>query len=76
MPGITAGIANLLEPFGNTIVVAPSLADAVERSRSYAPRGRFVEIPGVGHYAHEEAPESVNEELQRFLDSQLALLSR
>jgi pimeloyl-ACP methyl ester carboxylesterase len=52
------------------------LADAVERSRSYAPRGRFVEIPGVGHYAHEEAPESVNEELQRFLDSQLALLSR
>jgi pimeloyl-ACP methyl ester carboxylesterase len=52
------------------------LADAAERSRSFAPRGRFVEIPGVGHYAHEEAPESVNEELQRFLDSQLALLSR
>ncbi len=32
VPGITAGIANLLEPFGNTIVVAPSLADAVERA--------------------------------------------
>jgi pimeloyl-ACP methyl ester carboxylesterase len=52
------------------------LADAVERSRRYAPRGRFVEVPGVGHYAHEESPERVNEELQRFLDTQLSSLSR
>jgi pimeloyl-ACP methyl ester carboxylesterase len=43
------------------------LADAVERSRRYAPRGRFTELPGVGHYAHEEAPAEVNEHLQEFL---------
>ena len=45
------------------------LADPVERSRRYAVRGRFVSVPGVGHYAHEEAPIEVNEELQRFLES-------
>lgn len=50
------------------------LADAVQRSRRYAPRGRFVEVPGVGHYAHEEAPAEVNAHLQRFLDA--AVLSR
>jgi pimeloyl-ACP methyl ester carboxylesterase len=33
-----------------------------------------VEIPGVGHYAHEEAPGEVNEHLQRFLNS--VMLSR
>lgn len=43
------------------------LADPVQRSRPFAPHGRFVEIPGVGHYAHEESPQSVNEALQRFL---------
>jgi pimeloyl-ACP methyl ester carboxylesterase len=43
--------------------------DPVQRSRRYAPRGRFVELPGVGHYAHEEAPAEVNEHLQRFLDT-------
>lgn len=43
------------------------LADPVERSRRFAPRGRFAEIPGVGHYAHEEAPATVNEHLQGFL---------
>ena len=43
------------------------LADPVERSQRYAPRGRFVGVPGVGHYAHEEAPVAVNEQLQRFL---------
>ncbi len=46
------------------------LADPVERSRHYASRGRFVSVPGAGHYAHEEAPIEVNEELQRFLASQ------
>jgi pimeloyl-ACP methyl ester carboxylesterase len=45
------------------------LKDAVQRSRRYAPRGRFVELPGVGHYAHEEAPAEVNGHLQRFLDT-------
>jgi len=43
------------------------LADPVDRSRHYAPRGRFVHVAGVGHYAHEEAPDDVNTELQRFL---------
>jgi signal transduction histidine kinase/HPt (histidine-containing phosphotransfer) domain-containing protein len=32
VPGVAAGLANLLEPFGNTIIVAASLADAVERA--------------------------------------------
>ena len=45
------------------------LKDPVQRSRRYAPRGRFVELPGVGHYAHEEAPAEVNGHLQRFLDA-------
>jgi pimeloyl-ACP methyl ester carboxylesterase len=43
------------------------LADPVERTRRFAPRGRFVESPGSGHYAHEENPVEVNEQLQRFL---------
>lgn len=43
------------------------LADPVERTRPYAPRGSFVQIPGAGHYAHEEAPDTVNERLRRFL---------
>lgn len=43
------------------------LADPVERSRRYATRGRFTTITGAGHYAHEEAPERTNDELQRFL---------
>jgi pimeloyl-ACP methyl ester carboxylesterase len=45
------------------------LADPVVRSRPYAPHGRFAEIPGIGHYAHEESPQAVNNALQRFLDS-------
>ena len=44
------------------------LADPVERSQRYAPRGRFVGVAGAGHYAHEEAPLDVNEHLQRFLN--------
>ena len=43
------------------------LADPVKRSQPFAPHGRFVEIPGAGHYAHEESPQSVNDALQRFL---------
>ena len=43
------------------------LADPVERSRQYAPHGRFLSVPEAGHYAHEEAPLDVNRELQRFL---------
>ena len=50
------------------------LADPVERSRRFAPRGQFVEHAGIGHYAHQEAPAEVNECLQRFLDS--TVLSR
>jgi len=45
------------------------LPDPVERSRWFAPHGTFVDVPGVGHYAHEEAPVDVNAELQRFLAS-------
>lgn len=47
------------------------LADPVERSRRFAPRGQFVEHAGVGHYAHEEAPAEVNAHLQRFLTSKV-----
>lgn len=43
------------------------LADAVDRSQRYTPRGRFVSIAGVGHYAHEEAPHEFNHYLDRFL---------
>jgi len=43
------------------------LSDPVARTRRYSPRGQFVSIPGAGHFAHEEAPEAVNEHLARFL---------
>lgn len=42
------------------------LSDPVERSRRYVARGRFTDIAGAGHYAHEEAPEATNQQLQRF----------
>ncbi|HPX37002.1 MAG TPA: alpha/beta hydrolase [Mycobacterium sp.] len=45
------------------------LSDPVARSRRYAPHGRFAEIAGVGHYAHEESPQAVNNALQQFLDA-------
>jgi len=32
VPGVTAGLANLLEPFGNSITVAPTLADAIAQA--------------------------------------------
>ncbi|MCV7223942.1 alpha/beta fold hydrolase [Mycolicibacterium elephantis] len=43
------------------------LADPVYRTQRYAPHGRYVSIDGAGHFAHEEAPEAVNEQLSRFL---------
>jgi pimeloyl-ACP methyl ester carboxylesterase len=44
------------------------LADPVERTQRYAPHGRYVSIAGTGHYAHEEAPDVVNDHLTRFLE--------
>ena len=43
------------------------LADPVDRTRDYAPHGRYVSIGGAGHFAHEEAPGAVNAQLSRFL---------
>jgi pimeloyl-ACP methyl ester carboxylesterase len=43
------------------------LTDPVNRTQHYAPHGRYVSIAGAGHFAHEEAPEAVNEQLTRFL---------
>ena len=43
------------------------LANPVDRTQHYAPRGRFASVAGVGHFAHEEAPDEVNGQLQRFL---------
>jgi pimeloyl-ACP methyl ester carboxylesterase len=45
------------------------LADAVDRTRRYAPHGRYVSMSGAAHFSHEEAPEEVNRHLTRFLDS-------
>jgi pimeloyl-ACP methyl ester carboxylesterase len=44
------------------------LADPVHRTHRYAPHGRYVTIAGAGHFAHQEAPEAVNEQLSRFLE--------
>lgn len=44
------------------------LARTVDGTRRYAPHGRYVNIPGAGHFAHEEAPDLVNAHLARFLD--------
>ena len=44
------------------------LADPVNRTRQYAPHGRYASIAGAGHYAHEEAPGQVNDQLTRFLE--------
>lgn len=43
------------------------LADPVDKTRRYAPHGQYVSLPGVGHFAHEEAPGEVNDHLTRFL---------
>ncbi|CPR11060.1 alpha/beta hydrolase [Mycobacterium bohemicum DSM 44277] len=44
------------------------LADPVDRTRRYAPQGRYVSMAGAGHFSHEEAPEEVNRHLRRFLE--------
>lgn len=44
------------------------LADPVNRTRQYAPHGRYASVAGAGHYAHEEAPGQVNDQLTRFLE--------
>ncbi|MBX9642188.1 MAG: alpha/beta hydrolase [Mycobacteriaceae bacterium] len=43
------------------------LAAPVERTRRYAPHGRYVSIAGAGHFSHEEAPHEINRHLMRFL---------
>ena len=43
------------------------LAAPVERTRHYAPHGRFVSLSGAGHFGHEEVPEQANGHLARFL---------
>jgi pimeloyl-ACP methyl ester carboxylesterase len=43
------------------------LADPVDRTRRYAPHGRYVSIADAGHFSHEEQPGQVNEHLMRFL---------
>jgi len=43
------------------------LAAAVAGTQRYSPNGRFVALPGIGHYGHEEAPELANAHLSRFL---------
>jgi pimeloyl-ACP methyl ester carboxylesterase len=43
------------------------LADPVRRTLRYAPHGRYVNIGGAGHFSHEEAPQAVNEQLNRFI---------
>ncbi|HNM84729.1 MAG TPA: alpha/beta hydrolase [Mycobacterium sp.] len=44
------------------------LAASVERTRRYAPHGRFVSLSGAGHFGHEEVPDQVNGHLGRFLN--------
>ncbi|WP_038865933.1 alpha/beta fold hydrolase, partial [Mycobacterium avium] len=44
------------------------LADPVDRTRCYAPQGRYVTVAGAGHFSHEEAPEEVNRHLTSFLE--------
>lgn len=43
------------------------LADTVDRTRAYAPHGRYLSIAGAGHFSHEEAPQEVNAHLMQFL---------
>jgi pimeloyl-ACP methyl ester carboxylesterase len=44
------------------------LADSVDRTRRYAPHGRYISISGAGHFSHEEMPEEINRHLMRFLE--------
>ena len=43
------------------------LDDPVVRSRRLVPHGQFVEVPGAGHFAHEECPQTVNDQLSNFV---------
>lgn len=43
------------------------LDDPVRRSRRLVPQAQFVTVPGAGHFAHEETPGTVNEQLTNFL---------
>ncbi|TRW80084.1 alpha/beta hydrolase [Mycolicibacterium sp. 018/SC-01/001] len=43
------------------------LADPVYRTQHFAPHGRYVSVDAAGHFAHEEAPDAVNAQLERFL---------
>lgn len=43
------------------------LADPVYRTQHFAPHGRYVSLAGSGHFGHEEDPDTVNEQLRRFL---------
>ncbi|WP_019972764.1 alpha/beta fold hydrolase [Mycobacterium sp. 141] len=43
------------------------LADPVYRTQHYAPHGRYVSLADIGHFGHEEDPDTVNEELRSFL---------
>ncbi|OBC04414.1 alpha/beta hydrolase [Mycobacterium sp. 852013-50091_SCH5140682] len=43
------------------------LADPVYRTQHFAPHGRYVALAGSGHFGHEEDPDTVNEQLRRFL---------
>ena len=43
------------------------LADSVRRTEPFVTHGQFVSVPGAGHFAHEETPGLVNEQLTRFL---------
>lgn len=43
------------------------LADPVRRTQHFAPHAHYAAIAGAGHYAHEEAPDAVNDQLVRFL---------
>ena len=45
------------------------LAGPVLATQRYAPAGRFVDVAGAGHYAHEESPAEVNRHLRQFLES-------
>ncbi|MCV7422348.1 alpha/beta hydrolase [Mycobacterium yunnanensis] len=43
------------------------LADPVRRTQKLVPHGRYVSVADAGHFAHEENPNLVNEQLARFL---------
>ena len=43
------------------------LADPVYRTEDFAPNGRYISLAGSGHFGHEEDPDTVNEQLRRFL---------